>query len=37
MHIRSVIVGFNFPQALDKSQLGEIIREKGQKLDTPGR
>ncbi|KAL2344923.1 hypothetical protein Fmac_006208 [Flemingia macrophylla] len=24
-------------EALDKSQLGEVIREKGQKLDTPGR
>jgi len=37
MHIHSVTLGFNFPQALDKSQLGDIIREKGQKLDTPGR
>lgn len=28
---------FNFLQALDKSQLGEIIREKEEKLDTPGK
>jgi hypothetical protein len=28
---------FNFSQALDKSQLGEIIREQEQKLDTPGK
>lgn len=33
----TVISGFNYLQALDKSQLGQIIREKGQKLDTPGR
>jgi len=30
-------LGFNFSQALDKSQLGEVIRDKGQQLDTPGR
>lgn len=27
---------FNLVQALDKAQLGDVIRGKEQKLDTPG-
>lgn len=30
-------LNLTFSQALDKSQLGEIIRAKGEKLDTPGK
>lgn len=33
----NIHVVLNLLQALDKSQLGDIVRQKEHKLDTPGR